>query len=387
MLVPLAFVAIVVQQPTPKLTLQEYAVDAGESIVEFSVGFALSRVKGRFPDTHGAILYDAQHPERSSVSVIIETKTIDTGWPHRDEHLRTDDFFDVDKYPTITFQSRQVERTADGWIMTGPLTMHGVTKEVSIPFRLVAPPSRNAESRWMILNAVGAARLSRKEFGILGGGTHNSWFTAARNATVSDSVDVSLEIEGYLPDAESQRSARVLEAAARVHNEGADVLLKRLADQRGSKSDEEFAPYFTGGDMVVRALIADGHTADAAALARGLTGVFPQLANAYLVYGFVLATSGDTTGAARQYARAREVFRPPVVDPNVKFKQVDDSWYYNDQRVRNALEWGRVHAALGLAKVLTELYPSTARAHVTYGLARALAGDTTGARASYGRAL
>lgn len=239
----------------------------------------------------------------------------------------------------------------------------------------------------MILNAVGATRLSRKEFGILGGGTHNSWFTAARNATVSDSVDVSLEIEGYLPDAESQRSPRVLDAATRVHNEGADALLKRLADQRGSKSDAEFAPYFTGGDLVVRALIADGRTADAVALARGLTGVFPQLANAYLVYGFALATSGDTSGATRQYARAREVFRPPVVDPNVKFKQVDDSWYYNDQRVRSALEWGRVHEAVGLAKVLTELYPSTARAHVTYGLARALAGDTTGARASYARAL
>src|SRR5689334_11290825 len=103
--VALAVLVAVAQHAPQKLSLQEYTVDAGHSIVEFSVGFALARVKGRFPDTHGTILYDPEHPERSSISVVIETKTIDTGWPHRDEHLRTDDFFDVEKYPTITFQS------------------------------------------------------------------------------------------------------------------------------------------------------------------------------------------------------------------------------------------------------------------------------------------
>ena len=384
--VALAVLVAIAQHEPQKLALQEYAVDAGHSIVEFSVGFALARVKGRFPDTHGTILYDPEHPERSSISVVIETKTIDTGWPHRDEHLRTDDFFDVEKYPTITFQSHRVQRAADGWVMTGPLTMHGVTRDVSIPFRFLAPPSRNAESRWMILNAAGGLRLSRKEFGILGNDKHNSWFTAARNNTVSDSVDVSLEIEAYLPDAESQRSPRVLDAATRVRTQGAEAMVKRLADARGSKSDAEFAPYFTGGDLVVRALVADGHTAEAVTLARALTGVFPRLSNAYLVYGFALSAAGDATGAATQYARARELFRPPIEDPKVRFKQVDDSWYYNDQRVRAALEWGRIDEGLGLAKVLADIYPTTARAHVTYGLARALAGDTAGARASYQRA-
>lgn len=382
----LAVLVAVAQQGPQKLALQEYAVDAGHSIVEFSVGFALARVKGRFPDTHGTILYDPEHPERSSVSVVVETKTIDTGWPHRDEHLRTDDFFDVEKYPTITFQSHTVQRAGDAWVMTGPLTMHGVTRDVSIPFRFLAPPSRNAESRWMILNAAGALRLSRNEFGILGNDKHNSWFTAARNATVPDSVDVNLEIEAYLPDAESQRSPRVIDAATRVRTLGAEAVVKQLADARGSKTDAEFARYFTSGDMVVRALVADGHTAEAVELSRALTGLFPRLSSAYLVYGFALSAAGDVTGAAKQYARARELFRPPVEDPNVKFKQVDDTWYYNDQRVRAALEWGRIDEGLGLAKVLADMYPTTARANVTYGLARALAGDTAGARASYQRA-
>src|SRR6476469_7415996 len=110
MLAPRALLALVAQQPAQRLTIQEYAVDAGHSIVEFSIGFALGRVKGRFPQTHGTILYDPEHPERSSVSIVIETKTIDTGWPHRDDHLQTDDFFDVAKYPTITFQSVALEQ-------------------------------------------------------------------------------------------------------------------------------------------------------------------------------------------------------------------------------------------------------------------------------------
>jgi polyisoprenoid-binding protein YceI len=386
-LAPFALLTLVAQQPAQRLTIQEYAVDAGHSIVEFSVGFALGRVKGRFPQTHGTILYDPEHPERSSVSIAIETKTIDTGWPHRDDHLQTDDFFDVAKYPTITFQSFALEQVGESWVARGPLTMHGVTKEISLPFRLVAPPSRRPESRYMELNAVGAMRIARKDFGILGGGKHNSWFTAARSATVADTVDVSIEIQGWLQDAGSQRPPGIPEALDRVKKEGVAAMLNRFKASRGTKTDAEFAGAFHGADLLVRALIADGRLADAVPLSRGLIEIFPDLASAYLLHGFTLAASGDARGAAQQYARARGVFRPPVVDPNEKFPQVDDFWYSNDQLARTALEWGRVPEALGFARALIELFPTTARAHVTYGLARALFGDTAGARASYQRAL
>ena len=387
MLAPLALLALVAQQPAPRFTIQEYSVDAGHSIVEFSVGFALGRVKGRFQQTHGTILYEPEHPERSSVSIVIETKTIDTGWPHRDEHLKTDDFFDVEKYPTITFQSVAVEQAGEGWIARGPLTIHGVTREIALPFHLVAPPARRPESRNMGLNAVGGLRIARKDFGILGGGKYNSWFTAARSATVADSVDVSIEIEGWLADAGSQRPSGVTDAVDRVRSEGVAAVLNRFKASRGTRTDAAFAGAFHGGDLVVRALIGDGRLAEAVALSRGMTEIFPTLASSYLVHGFALAASGDAKGAGQQYARAREVFRQPVVDPNEKSLQVDDFWYYNDQLVRTALEWGRVQEAVGLGRVLSEIYPWTARAHVSYGLARSLAGDTAGARASYQRAL
>ena len=116
--------------------LQEYRLDAGHSIIEFSIGFAFSRIKGRFTNANGNIVYDTVDPSKSSITVVIESKSIDTGWPHRDEHLRTADFFDVERYPTIVFQSERLTQTASGWRADGKLTMKGVTKEVSIPFRL-----------------------------------------------------------------------------------------------------------------------------------------------------------------------------------------------------------------------------------------------------------
>jgi len=265
--------------------------------------------------------------------------------------------------------------------------MHGVTRTVSIPFHFVAPPFRSPESLWMMLNLEGSLRLSRKEFGILGGDKHNSWFNAARNASVPDSVQVSFEIEGYFPDAGSQRPKPLQAALDRIASTGVASQLDHLRQQRGDKTDAQFAPYFHGGDLVTRALVADGKVAEAVEMSRGLTEVFPNLASAWMLHGFTLAASGDTRGAARQYAKAREVFRSPVRDTTEKFPQVDDNWYFNDQLVRTALEWGRVQEAVGLARVVADLYPTTARAHATYGLALALSGDTTAARAAFARAL
>src|SRR5262245_8750745 len=387
MLLSLAFLACAAAQPSQRPTLQEYAVDAGHSIIEFSVGFAVTRIKGRFTQARGTILYDPAAPQRSSVTVVLDAKSIDTGWPHRDDHLRTDDFFDVDRFPTITFQSASLVRTAAGWTMNGSLTMHGVTKSIAIPFRFVQPPSRSPESGWMVLNAVGALRLAWKDFGIPGGSRHNSWFNELRKATVADSVDIDLEIEGWLADAGSQRPSGIDQALERIRTGGVDAQLDRLRAARQGKTDAEFQRYFHGADLVVRALIADGRPADAVAFSRGLLSLFPNLASAYLVHGFALCVSGDARGAAQQYARAREVFRPPVDDPHEKYKQDDEFWYYNDKLVRTALEWGRVPEAVGLAQAVADLYQTAARAHVAVGLARALAGDVPGAGASYARAL
>src|SRR5262249_16876885 len=144
---------------------------------------------------------------------------------------------------------------------------------------------------------------------------------------------------------------------------------------------------FHGGDLLTRALIADGKTSDAVELSTGLVSFFPRLASAYLVHGFALAVAGDTVGATRQYRLAREVFRPPVRDSTEKYPQVDEHWYYSDQLVHTALEWGRNLEAVGLARALADIYPASARAQVTLGLALAQTGNVDGARAASARAL
>lgn len=108
----------------------------------------------------------------------------------------------------------------------------------------------------------------------------------------------------------------------------------------------------------MRELLEEGR-AKAVELASALPALF-KAARAYAVYGHALAVAGDTAGAAQQYAEARRVFRRAVRNPNEKFPQVDDQWYYLDQLAGTSLERGHVKPALGLARLAAELYGSVA---------------------------
>src|SRR5262245_8824959 len=112
--------------------LREFRIDAPHSDVAFSIGFLRFPVRGRFDDIRGHITYVEGNPTASSFSVVLGAKSIQTGSAHRDEHLRSADFFDVEQYPTIVFQSRSVKRSGAHLVLSGPLTMHGVTRDVEI---------------------------------------------------------------------------------------------------------------------------------------------------------------------------------------------------------------------------------------------------------------
>jgi polyisoprenoid-binding protein YceI len=214
----LVFVPIVASAQQKLASLQQYQLDAGHSTFEFSIGFALTHVKGRFTDPKGSIIYDPVNPENSSVTVIAPSKSLDTGWGNRDRHLKTSDFFDVEKYPTVSFQSTRLRRNGKGWLMDGNFTMHGVTKAMTVPV-VLPPPQRSPESGWMILTATSTFKLARKDFGLTGGDKYNSWFNAARQAAMDDTVDISVEVQGWWADASSQRTA-VAAALQRVKTLG-----------------------------------------------------------------------------------------------------------------------------------------------------------------------
>ena len=111
----------------------EYTIDPAHTSVEF-IGrhLMITKVRGRFPEVSGTITVD-EEPERSHVDVDLNVASVDTGDAQRDGHLRSPDFFDADKYPTITFRSTNVEAGNSGtWAVTGDLTVRDVTRPVTL---------------------------------------------------------------------------------------------------------------------------------------------------------------------------------------------------------------------------------------------------------------
>lgn len=116
-----------------------FQLDKSHQFIGFEIGhFGYSKLIGRFTDVDGSFVIDETHPEKSEVDFTIQTASIDTLHERRDDHLRSSDFFDVEKHPTITFKSTSLElsgKTAGK--VTGDMTMLGVTKPVTLTFELV----------------------------------------------------------------------------------------------------------------------------------------------------------------------------------------------------------------------------------------------------------
>lgn len=117
-----------------------YTIDASHSTVGFKVRhFTVSNVRGKFNTFEGTVRFNPEDLSDSGVEVTIDAASIDTDHEQRDEHLRSADFLDAENHPTLTFKSTKVEKGDDGYVLTGDLTMRGVTKEVSFPFEMVGP--------------------------------------------------------------------------------------------------------------------------------------------------------------------------------------------------------------------------------------------------------
>lgn len=169
----------------------EYTIDNVHSYVGFSVKhLVISTARGNFTTFSGTINYDESEFTKSSVEVSIDVASIDTDNEDRDNHLRSADFFDVEKFPQMTFKSTKVEKTSDGLVMHGQLTMHGVTNEVVIPFEMAG----KVDNPWGQGNTVvafdGETKISRKDFGM----TWNKVIEAGGLA-VGDEVKIEIHIE------------------------------------------------------------------------------------------------------------------------------------------------------------------------------------------------
>ena len=142
-----------------------YKFDQSRSTIGFTVHQFLGTTHGKFPKFDGKIEIDREHPEKSSVVARIDIRSIDTGIIKRDNHLRSAEFFNVAKFPEMTFKSGRVRQTGQqSGDIFGDLTMHGVTKPITLHVKLMSPISNDIkETRW----AVTTEPLKRRDFNLM----------------------------------------------------------------------------------------------------------------------------------------------------------------------------------------------------------------------------
>jgi len=166
-------------------------LDPAHSSVQFSVRHLMvSTVRGAFGKVAGTVAVDEQDLTRSKIQATIDAASIDTRIEKRDAHLKSPDFLDVAKYPTITFVSKKIERVApDHFKVTGDLTLHGVTREATLD---VEGPTPEMKDPWGKTRAGAQATttINRKDFGL-------TWNQAleAGGVAVGDEVKITIDVE------------------------------------------------------------------------------------------------------------------------------------------------------------------------------------------------
>lgn len=171
------------------LAADKFEIDRTHSSLGFAVRhMVVTKVKGEFNEWTGTILYDDKDITKSSVEVSIKTASIDTKDAKRDEHLKSPDFFDAEKYPDIMFKSKRIEKTEDGLVAVGDLTMRGVTKEIRIPFEFAGTVNDPYGNTRLGLSA--KTKLTRQDYGM-------SWSKKldAGGLVVGDDVEIGIEVE------------------------------------------------------------------------------------------------------------------------------------------------------------------------------------------------
>jgi polyisoprenoid-binding protein YceI len=166
----------------------QWRFDPAHTRIGFSTRHAMvTKVRGAFNDVEGTITVDPDAPERSAVQVSIKVASIDTRNADRDQHLRTNDFFDAPRFPEITFVSDRVDQVDEGhFIVSGGVTIRGITREVSIPIEFMGverDPMGNLRAGFE-----GSRRINRQDFGL-------KWNTTLDSGGVLVSDKITLEFE------------------------------------------------------------------------------------------------------------------------------------------------------------------------------------------------
>lgn len=169
--------------------MARWDLDPDHSIIEFRVAhMVVSKTAGKFMDYTGVVEMDADAHQFKTIEASINTASVNTNHEKRDAHLRNADFFDVEKYPTMTYKMKSYKKTGDGYTALGDLTLHGVTKEIT----LVGSFNGVTKDPWGNTRAgfTAEGKVNRKDFGMV-------WNKAldTGGVVVGDEVQIRLDIE------------------------------------------------------------------------------------------------------------------------------------------------------------------------------------------------
>jgi polyisoprenoid-binding protein YceI len=170
---------------------QTWTIDASHSAAHFAVRHMMvSTVRGDLGKITGAVTFDPANPAAGSIDATIDVAGIDTREPGRDKHLKSADFFDAEKYPTVTFKSKKIEpAAAGGYRVTGDLTMKGVTKEVALEVEALRPAIKDQRGNART-GTTATTKLNRQDFGLTWSRTLDGG-----GVVVSDEVAVTIDVE------------------------------------------------------------------------------------------------------------------------------------------------------------------------------------------------
>lgn len=168
-----------------------WEIDPAHTSVQFSVRhLMISNVRGELRKVAGTVRADDQDPTRSVIEATIDAASVDTREAKRDEHLRSADFLDVEHYPTITFRSKKIEKTGDRrFKVVGDLTLHGVTREVTLRVEGPTPPMTDPRGS-VRAGAEATTRIDRRDFGI-------TWSKSldGGGVVVGNDLDITVDVE------------------------------------------------------------------------------------------------------------------------------------------------------------------------------------------------
>ena len=192
---PLALAALLLPAVAGAAT---WDADPAHSAVEFSVRHFFTPVPGKFKQFDGTIEYDPEKVADASVEFIVQADSIDTANDDRDQHLRSADFFHVEKFPTLSFESTHVKSAGDNKLMvTGDLTIHGVTQKVTIPVEVLGVMDTPMGTRAGFATEF---TIDRKDYGI-------TWNRALDSGGAVLGDDVTIEINVEAKKAEMEETA------------------------------------------------------------------------------------------------------------------------------------------------------------------------------------